>query len=622
MKNKIILFILLMALVAAPFAYAGPTEEARLLQFFESYLPGLPADQQEAATETARVVTNDELRSYNNYRDYYQETILDGKRLNPLNFAEYVILAYGDRYGTFRDGENRYLGYTAMKEAYTNVFFRPDFADGVQIDQADWLPIPWENGLVEEFLERLREPVLKKNDFNNQPLFRDNILSGFEVLNQLYPDYYGLNHSAAKDRDWEKYVQILQPPSRFCWGTGRMFRQLPDKSIRYMDVPLISFGDAALDFSVSLEKDSYQAKPGEVIKTTATFELNKEYFKSREAKLRLYLETATDEIELSFTPVDPAKKLNGSKYTFKPGEKLEVRFSFSAPNGPAEIVASIDGTFIKGVTWVEKNSDDNEDRAPVIVAIPDLSTNLETDSFNVKPGEKITSTVAYKLDKDHSKPERALLRMHHVVDGQEYPIQLQPVNGAPVPDKDGYVTLQPGDVKVYEYTFSVQSSNTIIRSRINPVDTNQDTNWSNNRAEASVIISQHDIKVEVRPEKDSYTAINGGNTGLNFIIRVSRKDDIPGKIRAIGYFEGFNGKYAGRHSMNTTLGPGEYKEIMYGFPAPPGSYTTVAEAWPEGFEDAFPPDNKDESTVYVGNQIFKPDSKIRVDLIDGGPIYR
>jgi len=622
MKNKIILFVFLLALIVAPFAYAGPTEEARLLQFFESYLPGLPPDQQEAVTESARVVTNDELRSYNNYKDYYQETILDGKRLNPLNFTEYEVLAYGDRFGTFSFGENRYLGYTAMEEAYTNVFFRPDFAGGVQIDQADWLKEPHKNELVKGFLSQMREPELKKNDFNYQPIYRDNILSGFEVLNQAYPDYYGFNYATAKDRDWENYVQILQPPSKYCWGTGRMFRQLPDKSIRYMDVPLISFSDAALDFSVSLEKDSYQAKPGEVIKTTATFEL-KEYYKPREAKLKIYLETANDIIELPFTPIDAAKKLNGGKYTFKPKEKLEVKVSIPVPSGPAEIVASIDGTFIKGVTWVEKNSDDNEDRAPVIAAIPDLSTNLETDSFtNVKPGEKITSTVAYKLDKDHTKPERALLRLHHIVGEEEYPIQLRPVNGAPTPDANGYITLKPGDVKVYEYTYTVQSSNTTIRSRIDPVDTNQDTNWSNNRAEASVIISQHDIKVEVRPEKDSYTAINGGNTGLNFIIRVSRKDDIPGKIRAIGYFEGFNGKYAGRHSMNTTLGPGEYKEIMYGFPAPPGSYTTVAEAWPEGFEDAFPPDNKDESTVYVGNQIFKPDSKIRVDLIDGGPIYR
>jgi len=129
---------------------------------------------------------------------------------------------------------------------------------------------------------------------------------------------------------------------------------------------------------------------------------------------------------------------------------------------------------------------------------------------------------------------------------------------------------------------------------------------------------RHDIKVEVRPEKNSYTALNGGITGVNFIILVTRKDDIPEEINASGYIDGL----AGRFPINTILGPGDYKETKYGFPASPGSYTVEAEAWPLGSEDAAPEDNRDSATVTVENQVFKPDSKIRVDLIDGGPIYR
>lgn len=494
MKNKIIMIIFLLALVTAPFAYAGTTDEARLLQFFDS---GMAPEQQEIATEIARVVTNDELLKYVN-DEYYQKIIMEGKRLNPLNFTEYAVLAYGDRYGTFAIGEYRYLGYTAKEEAYTNVFFRPDFADGIQIDQANWIETPWKDDIVKYFLKQMKEPQLENNSFNNQPIYRDSILLGFTLLNQLYPDYYGLNYEETKDRDWEKYVQILQPPSKYCLGTGRMFRQLPDGSLRYMDVPLISFSDAALDFSVFLEKDSYQAKPGEVIETTVIFELNKDFYKPREAKLRLYLETANEEIEIPFTPVDPSKKLNGDKYTFKPGEKLTVKFSFAAPpGGKAEIVSQIDGTFIKGVTWVEKNSDDNEDRAPLIM-------------------------------------------------------------------------------------------------------------------------DQYDIMVEVRPERDSYTALNGGTTGVNFIISVTRKDALPGEIKATGNINGA----VGRFPLSTILGPGESKESKYGFPASPGSYTVEADAWPNGFDDVIPEDNRDAATVTVENQVFKPDSKLRVDLIDGGPIYR
>jgi hypothetical protein len=45
--------------------------------------------------------------------------------------------------------------------------------------------------------------------------------------------------------------------------------------------------------------------------------------------------------------------------------------------------------------------------------------------------------VAYKLNPDHPKAERAWLRLHHVVGDLEYPVQLHPVNDAPVPDADG-----------------------------------------------------------------------------------------------------------------------------------------------------------------------------------------
>jgi len=71
-----------------------------------------------------------------------------------------------------------------------------------------------------------------------------------------------------------------------------------------------------------------------------------------------------------------------------------------------------------------------------------------------------------------------------------------------------------------------------------------------------------------------------------------------------------------------TLGPGENRETKYGFPASPGSYTVEVEAWPVASDDAIPEDNRDSATVTVENQVFNPDSKIRVDLIDGGPIYR
>lgn len=243
----------------------------------------------------------------------------------------------------------------------------------------------------------------------------------------------------------------------------------------------------------------------------------------------------------------------------------------------------------------------------IMTADPDLSTSLETDSFkNVKPGDRITSTVAYKLNPDHHRSERAWLRLHHVVDGREYSIQLQPVSGAQAPDERGIITLQPGDVKVYSYTFTVQDTPSKILSRVNPADTKEDKSWDNNRAEAEVKIPAYDIAVEIKPDKTTFTAINGDKTGVRFKIYVTRKDNIPGKIMVKGLYKG----KTGTHSIDTELGPGESEVIEYGFPGTPGSYTVEAEAWPVGTDDIYPPDNRDKVTVSVVNKEFNIDTGI------------
>ncbi|MFZ5643881.1 MAG: Athe_2463 domain-containing protein [Bacillota bacterium] len=250
---------------------------------------------------------------------------------------------------------------------------------------------------------------------------------------------------------------------------------------------------------------------------------------------------------------------------------------------------------------------------------PDLATHLETDKFiDVQPGRKITSTVAYSLNQDHPNPERAWLRLHHAVDGQEFPIQLAPVNGAPAPDKDGHIILQPGGVKIYSYTFTVQDRPTKILSRIDPADAMKDKNWENNRAEADVKINGYDIKIKITPERQSYKAVNGEPALLSFKVRVTRKDDIPGLINITGA----NKTRVDSKSFNIKLGPGEYINIPYSFKGGPGSYTIDSEAWPSGVSDIHPPDNVDRVTVNVGNEEFKSDKRIHSEILDGGPQYR
>ncbi|ABO51291.1 hypothetical protein Dred_2787 [Desulforamulus reducens MI-1] len=135
------------------------------------------------------------------------------------------------------------------------------------------------------------------------------------------------------------------------------------------------------------------------------------------------------------------------------------------------------------------------------VGPPDFSVQLELERFkNVKPGDKVTSTVTYTLNKDYPQQERAWLRLHHVLGGQEYAVTFEPINSADALDANGYVTFQPGESKTYRYTFTVQDKPSKILARINPVDTDQDKYWPNNRDEALVTMQNLRVEIISKPE--------------------------------------------------------------------------------------------------------------------------
>ncbi len=248
---------------------------------------------------------------------------------------------------------------------------------------------------------------------------------------------------------------------------------------------------------------------------------------------------------------------------------------------------------------------------------PDFSTQLEVEQFkDVKPGQVITSTVTYSLNKNHPQPETAWLRLHHVIGENEFPVTLEPLDPADAPDAKGYIEFQPGESKTYRYKFTVQNKPSVIVSRINPVSVSQDANWENNRDEAPVLIPENDIMVKIRPKMNPWTTINNPET-ITSTINVKRKDNMPGTLPTRVTISG----PAGTKTTNITLAPGELKQIPYDFVArTSGNYTISAEAWPSdnSWTDAYPPDNKDTVTIQVIiTQAPKPtDKKIHGEIID------
>lgn len=459
MRNRNFILVVLITLLTAFFIYtpvfAGTAEEEKLRKFFEGQnIP--PAEIGEAA----RVVTNDELFPIV-YKEYFQNVSDKYKPFRPDSFAAFFALAYGDRpYGTFDLGEYRYIGYTNKDEAFTNFWFRPDFVPGggFNIHKARWIKNPLLSPLVSQFLTQMVEPQLEDNPFlPNNPFvgskLRPAIVEGLKALAAVWPEYYKFDASASTIQDWENYVHILQPPSFYCFGTGRMFHQAGDGSIWYLDVPVPPGYMLELDLAAKLEKDKYEGKPGEKIDTTATFSLAPEYNFPVEAKLRLYIETEKDIIELPFVPVDPAKKLDGNKYTFQPGEKLTVKVSPTVPNEPAELVVEVDPMFEKGKTIVEADTDNNKDRAP----FGSVKVNLVAVSIapgvqgEAEPNFQCNGMAVFKNTSDKTletvpigvfhRGYRAVLKNHV---GQE----------------TTYDNFAPGEEKAYSFSYTTPDAGT------------------------------------------------------------------------------------------------------------------------------------------------------------------
>ncbi|MDO7785793.1 Athe_2463 domain-containing protein [Desulforamulus aquiferis] len=330
----------------------------------------------------ALATANDELRAKFFGRDYFFTENEQGKPINEANWAKSRLFSYGtpqeaspgsNDYDSITN-QYRYHGYTRTGEKYTNTFFRNDTTETVDVNNANWIFEPWDNTAVRNFVTNImNEPRLNEtNPFNNDQAYLESINLGFENV-KLYNPYIQFQRD---DTQWQRYVHIIQPPTKHEFGMGRLFREVGG-SIRYLTIPLTPLSlSVPLDFSVKLEVEKFE---------------------------------------------------------------------------------------------------------------------------NVKPGDKITSTVTYTLSKEYPKPERAWLRLHHVVNATEYPITLEPLNPADNPDVSGYVTFRPGESKTYRYTFTVQDLSRKILARINPVDSSQDADWSNNRDEA--FFTANNLRVQI----DSYT---------------------------------------------------------------------------------------------------------------------
>jgi|GEM_PF-2179858 len=192
---------------------------------------GLPED----IAKTLQLA-NQEIQQKYGHAEYYAPQNINGLPVNADLLRSRALIVYGSPHDLDpATSHHRYLGQTMAGEEYTNTLFRhdPNPTPGL-INDWDWIPNPWRSNEVEKSLKDRREPRLKENQFNGNPELNDSIIRGLES----YQQGEGAAINFVRDNTpWHTYVHVLQPPTDYTWGMGRMWHQRPD-GIRYLTVPM------------------------------------------------------------------------------------------------------------------------------------------------------------------------------------------------------------------------------------------------------------------------------------------------------------------------------------------------------------------------------------------------
>ncbi|MBP7279349.1 MAG: hypothetical protein KBA11_08055 [Sedimentibacter sp.] len=135
------------------------------------------------------------------------------------------FLVYGSPHGDKKDGEYRYLGHTPEEEPFTNIKYPHDAWAGGYLDDRNWIEFPWRD-------KQCQDMGAKENSFNNNPNYEDCIKYGLKLYYEGYVK--GTKH------DWYKCVQILQPPTDYTFGMGRMWhKDAGTGKVWYITIPII-----------------------------------------------------------------------------------------------------------------------------------------------------------------------------------------------------------------------------------------------------------------------------------------------------------------------------------------------------------------------------------------------
>lgn len=147
-------------------------------------------------------------------------------------------LVYGQLSG-MKNGMPRYLGETRGGDEYANAYFPMDSWAGGYIEERNWIKEPWVDASTCSDASEITFDLPMVGD-----KYLANIVKGMELF------YHNILDGSYKNTDWTEYVHVLQPPTNYSFGTGRMWHKDNAGKIWYLAVPIAPFskiGPAYID---------------------------------------------------------------------------------------------------------------------------------------------------------------------------------------------------------------------------------------------------------------------------------------------------------------------------------------------------------------------------------------
>lgn len=480
----------------------------------EDYIPSSPTIKNIAS------LTNED----NNFlgRIYFVERNLNGKSISVLSLEKnYHMLFYGSP-SDYKDGLPRYLGENIKGEFITNPDFKDEFkfVGNGTIEEQNWLFQPWRNSEVHNWMTNHGEKNFAANfPYDGNKVFLPHIVKGLQLKR-------GDSFLNSTPRDWTQYVHIIQPPTYYGWGMGRMWHK-EGNSIRYISVPLAPDAEirrwipnlavkslipgTPTDVDKTTGQAVYLATPGHTYEATVVFKVESMQEGEQDWPLSPSFITAMQQVSTGHYMAQ-LQKVSGNGLISKiqsryphlatPGQsivfnqkngEIVARFKWTAQKNTKNLVAVINNDYFannpiycKRLHWeglTKTQFEDNQMIVPIKLPPDVFVKSITASTKTTKAGEKYTGHVAFGLDGYYDRPVKAEIELTH---------NNSPIQGI----HKEMLTLNPGEIKSFNFNFTGQNGTSILEAKIRPKEpTEQDANWSNNKSKLTITQDITDIAV-------------------------------------------------------------------------------------------------------------------------------